>query len=442
MCGLVGLVLPSKKQFSDRHWKSVKTMLLMNQIRGKDSTGMLAVSSDHAVKTIKNTGTPQRLFKDPIWDEYQKSNLNSKTRIVAGHGRSATVGKITTENSHPFTVKRKDESSLIFAHNGTLEIYQTLPDIDKFDVDSEWLASKLAEGDPLEILGEVNGAVACWWYDTKTRKFNLYHDLKRPLYFMHLETGEFFFSSDTVPLDTINSLFDYDAKSKDICELETYNLTAIDLSGEALSFENLKVKRKTAVVSIGSYVGAATPYTEYMGSSYKGWDKYLSSKSSKDTLFAAFGRFMKIKYNGSLMTCKVKLPSSHKILSQTMQFTGTQTFPYMHRYANSMDDSICIGERVPVEIYNIETTSAVTYNQRPLLKIQALGMNGTKLNHVFFEFWSAEFSADELEKIDFLTGTVASIRAITDSDKISYDIDSEILVRLDSIKPANMELVK
>jgi len=64
---------------------------------------------------------PRSLSEENI----EKEPFNSKSKIIIGHVRLASCGKIVHENTHPF---KKEE--YIFAHNGTVSQIINLPDFE------------------------------------------------------------------------------------------------------------------------------------------------------------------------------------------------------------------------------------------------------------------------------------------------------------------------
>ena len=94
MCGLVGvmglLTFREEQVFAD--------LLMVDSIRGLDSTGVAVVNHDKQLNVLKGTVLPQVLLDS---EEY-KELVKKKLRAMLGHNRSATMGNISAKNAHPF----------------------------------------------------------------------------------------------------------------------------------------------------------------------------------------------------------------------------------------------------------------------------------------------------------------------------------------------------
>ncbi len=84
MCGLVGIAGDTSVALKD----AFKGMLLVNQLRGSDSTGVFTVRGEdvHVAKTL---GVPEYLYDTKSFD----TAMTGTPKIMAGHGRSKTVGE-------------------------------------------------------------------------------------------------------------------------------------------------------------------------------------------------------------------------------------------------------------------------------------------------------------------------------------------------------------
>lgn len=174
MCGLVGVAgnvnVGMEKMF--------RRLLELDTTRGPHSTGVLSVKSTGECVVVKSLGTP--------WDLAENKNYSScftgVIKVLLGHNRWATKGKISKQNAHPF-----EFATLVGAHNGTLRSVSNLDDYKDFDVDSENLYHDMNQNGVYETIPKLNGAFALTWYDKIDNTINLIRNNERELYFTYTE---------------------------------------------------------------------------------------------------------------------------------------------------------------------------------------------------------------------------------------------------------------
>jgi len=177
MCGLVGIV----GHIDGKMEKMFQYMLRLDTMRGADSTGIFAHSFQGQNKLIKEVGTPWDLEGYKCWDNL----FSGFSKVLMGHNRSATKGKVTRANAHPF-----DFDKIVGAHNGTLRTVHGLDDYLKFDVDSEALFNHMDKHGPEDTLKVVNGAFALSWFNKKDKTFHLVRNNERPLAMTTINDGK------------------------------------------------------------------------------------------------------------------------------------------------------------------------------------------------------------------------------------------------------------
>lgn len=173
MCGLVTILSKRNGGFQYNEVEAWQEMLVLDQLRGDDSTGALTVLGNGQVKTIKVGSHAQDLFRTEGWSPFVTA-AKGTGRILVGHNRKATKGSISTENAHPF-----NEGHIHLVHNGTLFNHSSLADR---DVDSNAVAAAFAKEDAESVLKRVNGAFAFIWYDRQKKKLFAVRNKERPLY--------------------------------------------------------------------------------------------------------------------------------------------------------------------------------------------------------------------------------------------------------------------
>lgn len=203
MCGIIGFVNATGYGLNGtQKSRFIQQGLIVNTLRGDDGAGVFymgkttpgwaKIAADGYSLTIHNVFIDSRNDIDASW-------------FCAAHNRAATVGKLTSGNTHPFS-----EGPITMVHNGTLtgdgglRKKQTALGV---EVDSHALCHNLAEVGPAEapdMLGEVRGAFALAWYDTRDESFNLARNSQRPLHvYSSNQKGTFFFASEAEMLDLL-----------------------------------------------------------------------------------------------------------------------------------------------------------------------------------------------------------------------------------------------
>lgn len=170
MCGLVGVagaITPTEKAvFAD--------LLVVDQLRGTDSVGILTVDLQGKTRVVKSLDTPADFVRAKSTGEAQFGTM----RLLMGHNRWKTKGAVNVANAHPFQFP-----SVIGAHNGTLRDQTLLPDHQTFDVDSENIYHAFDTLGVQATTPLLNGAYALTWFDVEDHSVNLLRNAERPLYF-------------------------------------------------------------------------------------------------------------------------------------------------------------------------------------------------------------------------------------------------------------------
>lgn len=179
MCGLVGmasnnLIHGDKKVFA--------TLLYLDQLRGKHSTGVCGVNKKGEVAVYKRALEASDYLQLSGCDKV----LTHSDRLLLGHNRYATVGAKDDNNAHPFT-----HGEITLAHNGTLT---NKPDVIKgeskkyFPTDSESIAYAFSVEYYQDVLERLEGAYALTWYDKQDNTINFARNEERELYIGYIGT--------------------------------------------------------------------------------------------------------------------------------------------------------------------------------------------------------------------------------------------------------------
>ena len=248
-------------------------LLRANELRGADSTGVIYVENDKSFSILKEA-TPAAWAHMSITGHDLMKTLIRKGKVLIGHNRAATVGKVSDETAHPFVV----DKTFAMVHNGTLYGHRALKDT---AVDSEALAHHLqpfleADGindkDFEEELGKVSGAYAIAAYSQKQDKVFLMRNSQRPLTL--IETSDaFYWASEGMMLLWIlsrNQVGHSDIKRQII--LKEDNLYTIDLAKSTLTEEEYVPKKAMAVIKATPVV-IGTPPTKIGSNKQEGISK-------------------------------------------------------------------------------------------------------------------------------------------------------------------------
>jgi len=185
MCGLVGVA----GNIFGADLKMFRDMLLMDTVRGWDSTGVLAVpateNKPHKLETC--VGTPDNLWKHDDSDIFNVKGMpGGGYKLLMGHNRWATTGEINKSNAHPFTY-----GNIVGAHNGSLVRWDDLECGEaEREVDSKAIFNTLNIKGIDHLWGKLNGAATLTWYDTDTGELNFIRNEQRPLKLATNEKGD------------------------------------------------------------------------------------------------------------------------------------------------------------------------------------------------------------------------------------------------------------
>ena len=151
----------------------MKTLLILDSIRGDHSTGVAVIPRNGETKIAKNVGDPYLLFETKAYDKA----MMGINRAIIGHNRFGTQGKLTKANAHPF-----DFDTLVGAHNGTLTSKHRLKDPHLFDVDSQNLFHHIEMEGLESAMENLAGAWSLVWWDKIDESINFLRNKERPMF--------------------------------------------------------------------------------------------------------------------------------------------------------------------------------------------------------------------------------------------------------------------
>lgn len=183
MCGIVGVV----GNITTNSENAFKLMLQLDVVRGRHSTGIIAVDRQGNLHSDKEPWLPQDFMdKESVKDIFRK-NL----RLLVGHNRHATVGAKNKAGAHPF-----EFDNVIGVHNGTTPKFP-FKDSANYTVDSEALYNNLNHEGVDDTWLKVQGAASLAYYDKRLDNFHLVRNDQRPMNYAFSEDGlTMFFASE------------------------------------------------------------------------------------------------------------------------------------------------------------------------------------------------------------------------------------------------------
>lgn len=180
MCGIVGMA----GNLNYAHTNMLHDMLLLDTVRGQDSTGLFTKGfvANAKPKLVKAVGLPDAL----LWEDedYMFSQTTGKVnvclKVAIGHNRAATVGKITKETAHPFWF-----GNIIGVHNGTLTSWEKEFAVEgqEFLTDSQAIIFNIHKNGIDDVWSKLRGAAALVWWNEEDETINMIRNAQRPLYF-------------------------------------------------------------------------------------------------------------------------------------------------------------------------------------------------------------------------------------------------------------------
>ncbi len=163
MCGLCGSftqkgTVLSKRDRTQRA-RTLEGLLIANQVRGTDSTGVAAINYDTKFDVLKSAEEPLKF----VARSDLQSLLRTDAPLMIGHTRMTSMGNdVTDENAHPFV-----EGNVIGAHNGIINNYMQLDRT--VNVDSQAVFRMLDQHpDAYDyVFPKVSGSAALTWWDAR-----------------------------------------------------------------------------------------------------------------------------------------------------------------------------------------------------------------------------------------------------------------------------------
>lgn len=173
MCGIVGYITGSNKLDYEKYFKQA---LVTDVIRGFDSTGIIVGTPTDVSFIKKAVNAIDFLDMKPVEPMINRAP-SGRPVFMIGHNRAATVGKVNSNNAHPF-----EQGTLTGVHNGTLRRYNRLERDRDFGTDSECLYYNMSRNPVEQVLSDIDGAYTLVWHDSADNTVNIVRNDDRPLW--------------------------------------------------------------------------------------------------------------------------------------------------------------------------------------------------------------------------------------------------------------------
>lgn len=206
-CGLIGFV-PNKKGRANPLY--IKLISAYNAVRGTDSCGFYINGKVH--KSLRDI---RSYLADVKFEQFP----NIRNRVILGHTRKGTYGKVSIDTAHPFEIE-EGKSKLIFCHNGTISNVWSLAkkygvEYTHGEVDSLLLGRIIQKTKSYDVLNDYEGSAALMFAyaeepdviylfkgSSKAKWNSTELEEERPINFIKMPEG-IYISSIREPLDAI-----------------------------------------------------------------------------------------------------------------------------------------------------------------------------------------------------------------------------------------------
>lgn len=266
MCGIVGFLPASVGHVNGT--KAFMNLLVMDSLRGEDSTGIIFGDRRGKVEYIKDILAGY----DFVNDRRVRKKIETRTNaFLIGHNRYGTMGSSwDVENAHPFR-----HGNVTMVHNGTLYNHEELQSGNAFEVDSEAVCHSLNFAGYDETIKTIEGAFTLVWYNKASKRVCMVRNDERPLWLATSVAGIHFASEKHMLLAALerNKIAPIKVEELPVGELWQFDITSHKLPVSTRKME-LAPEPIINYYNRGGY--SKKPMTPHMGSG-----KTSSSTDSK-----------------------------------------------------------------------------------------------------------------------------------------------------------------
>lgn len=333
-------------------WDKIKILLLANEVRGKNSTGLLTKSG-----STRKLGTASSLLKDLVI----KHSHNS---FVLGQTRAPSIGMDRTiDAAQPIILKDDNEAEVFgLVHNGTIHNMDTLAieydvDVEAGETDSQTLA-RILEMRHYDVLEKYYGAASLiWWYreepnklyifrgeSSKTSYNTTYTSEERPLFIGKNRDGHYVSSIK----EPIQHIFNTDEERTSIVEVPKNQIIMIENGAQSVLMNIDRESRHQAAPTVpakknkyNNNSGGRNYNAAYGYDDYEDYDYYKSKngteipfKTDYEIMVEAYGEIeTKTMFNWiEVPTIAMKSSSLYEEVLDKSKISDDDVFYYRGRY--------------------------------------------------------------------------------------------------------------
>ena len=257
MCGIVGVA----GQLFRAEKIALRDMLVFSWRRGPHSTGVgTIIEKTNNMHTYKVVGDPFGLFRMKAYSNGD-GVYEGAPKVMIGHNRYATVGKVIAANAHPYR-----HGPILGCHNGTLSKWHLdqLEDYKDFDVDSEAIFHTIEKVGWEETMKRLHGAWALCWYNQDEQKMYFTRNTERDLYYAWSKDHKvLFWASEAWEIIIAASKNNLPIEEPQM--FEAYHMYTLDMS------DANKLNTKGLVKSEKLYKGFTFPSFQPVKTTIKDW---------------------------------------------------------------------------------------------------------------------------------------------------------------------------
>lgn len=279
MCGLFGVAVDRKSGLLKKHTDFIEQAMYVDALRGWDSTGLAILDESMGSKVHKRALPAADFMMSRVGLRAMKDANSTKTRVVIGHNRAATVGDVRDEYSHPFKYDH-----ITGAHNGTLRsrrgLVNTNSPVDSMDLIHAF--SRTEPEDYTRLLREVDGAYALTIANSKDGLLYFVRNTARPLNIMW-DDSDMYWGSEAGMLWWLLERNKVNIDKVEHLEVEPHRLYSYDIKSGDLVYTDYKPKPVATTSTVGgaSKISSGNSRTYGVGPSFNGEERVTAEELLK-----------------------------------------------------------------------------------------------------------------------------------------------------------------